>query len=282
MDALTIGLLLLAAVCHACWNLVLKRAAAREVVLWWSLILTVPLAVPVILGGGIPLRIWPLMAASVACQTGYYFSLARAYRHSDFSLVYPVARGAAPVLVLLWAALFLAERPKPAGLAGVAIILLGVVVVGGITRLRASGKSLQETGILAALQVAVFISGYTALDGAAVKGCNPLAYTACIYALTALAVTPLLARRPWHDLKLGWHRHAREILAIAVFSLAAYGLVLAAYSRGSVAYAAATREMNVVFGAFAGWQWLGEKMGAQRVLGACLIFAGILVVAVAG
>ncbi|BCM90732.1 hypothetical protein IAD21_02592 [Abditibacteriota bacterium] len=285
MDWISVTLLLAAAGCHALWNLRLKCCNDKNLVVWWSLIVLVPLAIPAVLSGGVPLKIWPLLLASVVCQAGYYHSLARAYQHGDFSLVYPVARGTAPALVLLWATLFLHERPHPAGLVGIFLIVIGVTVVGGLWRVLSRGlnqHTLKIESLSAAFLVGLFISGYSTLDGAAVKQCQPMAYTACIFAATALAVTPIMARRPWPQLRAGWLQNRFDIVAISVLSLLSYGLVLAVYSRGTVSYAAAGREISIVFGAIVGWRWLGEGLGATRVLGALLIFSGIATIAIWG
>ncbi|RYX85402.1 hypothetical protein EON83_05405 [bacterium] len=285
MDWILVGLLLAAACCHALWNLRLKCCNDKNLVVWWGLIILVPLAIPALLSGGIPLAVWPLLAASVACQACYYYSLAKAYQHGDFSLVYPVSRGTAPVLVLLWATLFLHERPQPTGLVGIGLIVVGVAVTGGLWQLLQGGASrpaLNTASLAAAFQVALFVSGYSTLDGAAVKQCQPLAYTACEFALTALAVTPLLARRPWPELRDGWMKNRFDIVFIACLSMLAYALVLVVYSRGTVSYASAGREISIVFGAFVGWRWLGEGLGATRVIGAMLIFSGIATIAIWG
>lgn len=116
----------------------------------------------------------PLLAASVLCQAGYYYSSVRAYEGGDFFLVYPVSRGTTPVLVMLWATLFLHEHPHPVGLLGILLIVLGVTITSGLWRLlhRAPTRGPLKIGSLnAAFLVALFISGYSTLDGAAVKRC---------------------------------------------------------------------------------------------------------------
>ena len=285
MDLVSVGLLLCAALCHALWNLRLKCCEDKNLVMWWSLVVLIPLAIPAVLSGGVPWKIWPLLAASIVCQAAYYYSLTRAYHISDFSLVYPVARGTAPIFVLVWATLFLNERPHPAGLLGILLIVIGVSVTGGfwqmLRRISRNGAS-KTQGLRAAFWVALCISAYSTLDGAAVKSCEPLAYTACVFALTALAVTPIFARRPWPELRAGWCNHRSDIFIIAGMSLLAYGLVLATYARGTVSYAAAGREVSIVFGAIAGWRYLGESLGGVRVFGALLIFCGIATIAIWG
>ncbi len=289
MDAISVGLLLAAAVCHAGWNLRLKKCDDKNLVAWWALVVTAPLALPALWSGGVPLSLWPFLLGSALCDAGYYYALTWASRDGDFSLVYPIARGTAPVFVLWWATLFLHERPQPAGLLGIFLIVVGVTIVGGFWQhLRATlqqnaqRSAVKIEGLRAAFLVALFISGYSTLDGAAVKHSEPMAYTAIMFALTALAVTPLFARRPVAQLLAGFRTYRNDILIIAPLSLLAYGLVLAVYSRGSVSYAAAGREVSIVFGALVGWRFLNESLGVVRVLGALLIFSGIATIAIWG
>jgi drug/metabolite transporter (DMT)-like permease len=77
-------------------------------------------------------------------------------------------------------------------------------------------------------------------------------------------------------------RHWLRITAVGVLTILSYMLVLQAYSLSRVSYVGAVREISIVFGALAGWLWLAEPFGATRVAGSALIFAGILVIAVAG
>ncbi len=180
---------------------------------------------------------------------------------------------------------FFARAPDPAGLLGIFLIVLGVAVAGDLWKFVGSAakrRAVKIEGLRAAFLVALFISGYSTLDGAAVKHSEPLAYTALMFALTALVVTPLFARRPVAELWAGLRTYRTDILLIAPLSLLAYGLVLAVYSRGSVSYAAAGREVSIVFGAFVGWRFMNEKLGGVRVLGAVLIFSGIATIAIWG
>ncbi len=61
-----------------------------------------------------------------------------------------------------------------------------------------------------------------------------------------------------------------------------YILVLQAFSMACVSYGGAIHEDYFVFAAFIGWRWLGEDLGAARIVDAALMFGGIMVIAVAG
>src|SRR5205823_1748666 len=130
-----LGLVLLAAALHAGWNLLVKRAADKQVFTWCALVVGTVCFAPFLLAGpALPPRAWPYVVASAVAEAAYFAALTRAYTNADFSLVYPLARGAAPALLAVWAALFLGERPGRAGLAGLALLLLGLVIVGGAAR----------------------------------------------------------------------------------------------------------------------------------------------------
>ena len=111
----------------------------------------------------------------------------------------------------------------------------------------------------------------------------PVPYTILIFALSALlAAGPLFYLRGARAILAEGRRSWRRIPLVAVFSLVSYMLVLRAYSIAPVAYAGAVREVSVVLAALAGWRLLGEGFGLSRLLGALLVFAGIVLIAVAG
>ena len=282
MPFFALVLLLAAAAVHAGWNVLVKQAREKDVFLWWAWLvgglagLALLPALP-----ALPRAAWPYVLASGLAEAGYSLALTRAYALGEFSQVYPLARGTAPALLALWAALFLGERPTPAGLIGLALLLLGLLVVGGLLgrpRRRAGGAAL-----LAALGVALAISIYSVIDGAAVQFAAPLPYTIAVFLATALALTPVMLRRyPPAALAAEWRANWPRILMAGALVLLGYAMVLAAYSAGRVGYAGAIREVSVVFAALIGWRWLGEGFGRTRIAGALLIFAGILVIAAAG
>lgn len=284
MSLLAIALLFISAVLHTTWNMLLKQAGEKYIATWWAVLAGSILFVPVLFFTGPPAReTWPLVLASVLMEVGYYAVLSAAYTDADFSLVYPMGRGAAPALIALWSVLFLGEHLTPAGLLGLGLIVAGLLVLGGSALLRRDGHRPPLRGILLALVLALFISIYSVIDGAAVKHTPAFAYTVSIFFLMPLFSTPLMLRRyGWQTLKNEWSAHRLRLAAIGVLSVGAYFLALSAYSFSLVSYSGAVREVSVVLGAFAGWKFLGERLGGLRVLGALVIFMGILVVALQG
>jgi drug/metabolite transporter (DMT)-like permease len=244
-----------------------------------------PLALPA-LWTAPPLRgVWPYARASAALEAGYFTTLAVAYGRGDFSLVYPLARGAAPLLLAVGAALVLHERPSPGGLAGLAVLAAGLALVGGASfwRRKHPGNPGGSRGAGWALGVALFIALYSLVDGAAVRRFPPVPYTLLVFALGALlAAPPLLLLRGARALGDEWRRSWRRIPVVGAFSLFSYILVLRAYQIAPVAYVGAVREVSIVLAALAGWRLLGEGFGPTRTVGALLVFTGIALIALLG
>jgi drug/metabolite transporter (DMT)-like permease len=280
-----LALLLAAAALHTGWNLLVKRAREKQMFTWWAMSAGALCCAPLLLvGEALPARAWPYLLASGLVQALYALLLARAYERADFSLVYPVARGAAPAFLALWAALFLGERPDLPGLAGLAVLVGGLVLIGaGAWWAGRRAASVGLSGLGAALGVACFISMYSIIDGMAVRSAPAVPYTVLVIAMSALFMGPVvIVRHGGPALVAELRANLWPILLVGVLTIVTYMLVLRAYAIAPVSYAGAIREVSVVFAALIGWRWLGEGFGLPRVLGACLIFAGILVLAVAG
>jgi len=285
MPLTALGLLLAAAMMHTTWNLLVKRAKEKQVFIWCSLIAGTIIFSPLLLTSPLFLvSTWPYLISSALVEVIYYITLIRAYENGDFSLVYPMARGAAPAFLLIWATFFLGERPRFFGLMGIALLVFGLIIVGGKTwwTLRKT-SGFGKSALALALGVACCISIYTAIDGAAVHHVSPLPYTVLVIALAALFITPAVVKRYGNDaIADEWRANWLRITLVGLFTLLAYMLALKAYTIARVSYAGAVREISVVFAAFVGWRWLGESFGAIRLVGALFIFAGILVIAFAG
>jgi drug/metabolite transporter (DMT)-like permease len=285
MPILPLGLLVLSALLHAGWNLLLKNSDKKYIMIWWALLLGSLLGLPIlILHWPIPARIWPYAVASALIETIYDATLSAAYNKEDFSLVYPIARGGAPALLGLWAILFLRERPSLAGIIGLLILTVGLMIVGSSKWWSQRGKRIgSAAGIGLACLVALMISIYSVVDGAAVTLMDAASYTVLVFLLNALFVIPVITRLYGRKAILDVGRkHWRQVTAIGFLDIGSYMLVLIAFTLAPVVYAGAVREISIVFGALAGWLWLKESFGRIRVIGATIIFAGILTILLAG
>lgn len=284
MPITIIGLLLCSALMHAGWNLLVKRAREKIVFTWLALTVGFVGFSPMLaFVSHLPPRAWPYVLFSTLFEVAYFFTLTRAYDHSDFSLVYPIARGAAPGLLAFWSAFFLGEMPRPGGFMGLALLLLGLIIVGGAQWLRGDRRAISLGGIGLALAVATCISLYSVIDGGAVRFAPPLTYAVVVQGFIALTSAPIvIARYGPRMMTAEWRANWPRIVPTGLFSLMTYTLVLFAFAHSRVSYAGAVREVSIVFAALIGWQFLGERFGPIRTIGALMIFAGIFMIAIAG
>ncbi len=283
MPPYAIALLFFSAILHTTWNLLLKQSDDKYISTWWAVFAGSVIFLPLLFFTGLPAReTWTLLIASVVVEVVYYGLLSYAYNDSDFSLVYPLARGTAPALIALWSILFLGETPTSGGFTGLIIVILGLIIVGS-SGLFYSQKKPHLKGIVLALVIALLISIYSVIDGAAVKMTAAFPYAILVFFLAPAITSPLVMKRyGWRRLHSSWNVNRRRLFAIGLLTVFAYLLALAAYSIAPVSYSGAIREVSVVLGAFAGWKILGETMGKQRLLGSVVLFIGILVIALFG
>ena len=278
-----IGLLLVSAALHTTWNLLLKQGGERYMATWWAMLVGSALFLPALFFTGLPAHVtWVMMFISAFFEAAYFVVLAYAYNDADFSLVYPLARGSAPALIALWSVLFLREKLTAGGVVGIVILIAGLMIVGASGWFRMDGRP-HWRGILPALLVALCISIYTVIDGAAVKLTSPIAYAALIYFVSSAYMTPfIVSRHGWLSLKEEFRAHGGRLASIGALIVTAYFMALWAYRISAVSYAGGIREVGIVMGAVAGWRFLGEKFGSWRIFGSVVIFSGILVIAVFG
>lgn len=286
MPTSAVLLLITSAVMHALWNLLLKQSEIKYVAMNWQVLLGGAAAFIALFFTGLPPReMWPFAAASAILETIYFLLLVYAYSDHDFSLIYPIARGAAPAFVVIWAAAILAEIPTTGGMVGIALIVAGMVIIGSTTLLNNREGKLHLKGIFLAISVAFIISVYTIVDGVAVKT-HPdfaLPYALVMFTGVPLLTTPFMLRRFGQDsFAQAWRGQRWRLILGGALGVVAYTTALFAYSYAPLNYSEAVREVSVVIGAFFGWRFLGEKMGGYRLLGAGVIFAGISLIAIFG
>jgi drug/metabolite transporter (DMT)-like permease len=282
MTPFSLVLVLVAACLHTGWNILLKRAENRQFVGWWAMLVGAMLFSPlIVIAWPLPPAVWPYLIASAIVEAAYMLLLSKAYSQADFSLVYPIARGTAPALLTLWSILFLGDQLSAGGILGLSLILAGLIAIGvGHWWAQRSQATVQWVGIALALSVALTISVYSAIDAAAVRIADPLAYNALVFAATWLTQAPIMLIRYGIRPAVAAMQHEwRRIVPIGVLMLATYMLVLVAYATSTASYVGAIREISIVLAALVGWRWLGEGFGRLRMLGACLTFCGIVAIA---
>jgi drug/metabolite transporter (DMT)-like permease len=268
--------LIFAALLHAGWNALVRRDDDRNAA-------AMAVAAGGVVVGLVLVPLLPAMAATAApyvigssfIHVVYYALIARAYRHGDLSVAYPVMRGLAPLLTSIAAAIFI-ERPGGIVLAGVAVVAVGIVSLG------IDGLRRRHRGLAAPLANAFVIAGYTLVDGLGARASGaPETYVAWIligglvtvafqFAMQGGAAAGRLASR--------W----QLALASGIMSYGAYGIALWAMTIAPIGAVAAIRESSVLFATALGSVMLHEKFGAVRWVAALLVVAGLTLVKVGG
>jgi drug/metabolite transporter (DMT)-like permease len=284
MPILALALLISSAILHALWNLLLKQSQEKYLAMGWQVIISSIFSIFAILITGLPPRsMWLFVLISMILEAIYFGLLSFAYNDHDFSLVYPVARGTAPALVAVWTALFLREIPSTGGFIGIFLVVCGLVIIGATSLFQNHTKQPQFRGIAIALSIALVISIYTLVDGFAVKHGPALQYGLSLFILIPVLTTPLIVQHyGLNPMVKAFRAQPGRLILVGILGIVAYLFALFAYSIAPVNYSEAIREVSVVIGAFAGWYFLGEKLGKIRILGAVVIFAGIVMIAIFG
>ncbi len=276
MDPFIFTLVLLAAVFHASWNALMKSGGDKLVM--QTLIILAPslIGLPALLF--LPALAWeavPWLMLSTLLHFTYYGLLVSAYKHGDLSLVYPIARGSAPLLVAV-GAWFLAGENKTAGeLLGVAIVSLGIFSLAW----RKKGTPLREgdskLAVPLALLTGLSIASYTLTDGLGVRvSGDAYTYIAWLFALEGL---PLLAFTCWRRrgrIRQSFQPYLAKGLSGGLVAGSAYGIVIWALSIAPMAQVVALRETSVLFAAAMGCFLLREPFGHKRIAAAGLVAGG--------
>jgi uncharacterized membrane protein len=268
-----------AAFLHATWNVLLAGARDSEAATAVATLCGVALLAPVaLITGGVSDAALPFAATSAVLHVGYLALLARAYQGGEVSVVYPVSRGSAPVLVLVFGALFLSEAASTGAVLGVFAISAGVFLVGARRETSAMRQKLDKPprrDLLFGLAIALTIAAYTLVDAEGVDHAQAPAYLFLLLAPSSVvyAAGLALSGRP-----LRAELSPRAFLTGA-FIVGAYGSVLAALRLADAAPVAAVRESSVVIAALLAAVFLHERVDRRRLSGALLVFAGVAAIA---
>ncbi|MFG2128603.1 EamA family transporter [Streptomyces sp. NPDC048751] len=265
---------LVAAVTHAGWNALAHRITDKLV------------GFTLIAGGGTLIglatapfvafpaaRAWPYLLGSAVIHIAYYALLMRSFRLGDFGQAYPIARGSAPLVVTVLAALFAHEVPDGWAAAGIALSCAGLT---GVALWGLRGQRPDWAAIGAALATGMTIAAYTVVDGLGVRASgSATGYIAWLMAVEGLALPTYAVWRWRGDTVARLRPFAAVGLLGAALSVAAYGLVLWAQTRAELAPVAALRESSIIVGAIIGAVFFKERFGAPRIVAAGLLVVGI-------
>jgi drug/metabolite transporter (DMT)-like permease len=263
-----------AAVLHAIWNALAKSVddqlvgfAVLDLAAGLLALAVIPFVAPPASAA------WPFMAVSVVLHTAYQGFLLSGYRLGDLNQVYPIARGTAPLAVAVIAVPAAGERLGALGLVGLLAVAAGLIGLAGV---RPTGEG-RGPAVRFAFATGLVIAAYTVVDGLGVRRAGGAAgYAAWLLVADALPVPAYALVRRADRLRAAWASTWRPASLGGALSLAAYGIVLWAQTRGALAAVAALRETSVIAAALIGATVFGEGFGRRRVVAAAVVATGVV------
>lgn len=267
MNLSIVAMVLGAAILHAAWNALLKNDRDDR----FRAITVMSVASGAISFACVPFcsfpawGAWPALLLSAGFHVAYNLALVFAYRYGDLGQVYPVARGASPVLIALAAAFIAGEHLHGMSIAGVVLVSIGIASLSRGWMAQASWR-----GLAAALATGALIAAYSVTDGIGGRLSGvPAGYAAWLFAIDAVPM-PLIYWfwRGWPARLVERSRASLLSLVGGAVSLLAYAIVIYAASIAPMGIVSALRETSVVFAAFIGRFFLAERLSFAR-LGSC-------------
>ncbi|MFP6695917.1 MAG: EamA family transporter [Alphaproteobacteria bacterium] len=274
MSGMLFALVLGTALMHATWNAIVKVVADRLVSLTLVNFTHSLIALAFLPFVGLPApESWPYLIASLVIHQAYYAGLVMQYRFGDLGQVYPLARGASPLIVAAVAWAWAGEALAPGALLAILLITGGTLSLAMI----GWGQGSHRQAVTWAMFTALCIAGYSLADGFGGRASGqPLAYIVWLFLLDGLPMVFLLPwRRSRAQLSASLGRHWRQGLIGGVLSTTAYGIVIWVMSQAPLAMVTALRETSVIAAALIGAYILKEPFGARRILAACAVALGV-------
>ena len=286
MSALALIIVLAAALLHAGWNFLAKKSKKKMAFIWWFLLIATIGYLPMFL------YFWPRYAVSPAgwaciVATGilhalYFWFMGGAYERGDLSLVYPLSRGSGPLLVPILAIIFLQEQLSLAGILGITLVILGVYFIHlksfSVVAVTEPFRALGGSASVWALCTGGTIAGYSLVDKVGVGLVYPPIYIYLMFVISLLLLSPYVLAKQRAALKLEWLVNKGPVLIDGFLVLFTYLMILFAFRLSKVSYVVAAREVSIVFSAFLGIIWLKEQNAPQKITGAALIAAGVVLI----
>lgn len=279
MWLLPLALVVCSAGLHASWNLIVKSEDDKLFTGWLTVLTPCLILCPALFFTGLPPReAWPFLLGSGILEALYVLALTRAYTYGDLSVVYPVARGLAPVFVAVAAPVALGERLSPPAILGIVLVGGGIAWLGFSARRSATSVP----ALLWAVTTAGLIASYSIVDKLGVSRSHPLAYIIILFGWTSAILTPyVIHRRGLRRMGGLWRLRWGILVTGGLLSFGAYLLVLIAMRLTQVSYIAALRESSVVIATVLGWRVLKESFGARRLAASAVVTLGLFLLVLA-
>ncbi|MBW2059485.1 MAG: EamA family transporter [Deltaproteobacteria bacterium] len=286
MTGYALGIVLVSAFFHSCWNYLAKRSGKKIVFIWWFLLSSLVLYVPMLLYYwsriSIPRTGWVFVAATGGLHFLYFFFLGGAYERGDLSLVYPLARGSAPLFVSLSAPLLIGEELSALGGLGILTVVAGIYIIHLRSFSKASFaeplRAIRGEVSLWALSTGGTISAYSIVDKVGVNLVHPPVYIYLMFLISWLMLSPFVLLGHRRQVAIEWQTNKVTILLVSILIMASYLMILFAFQIAKVSYVVAAREASILFSVLLGVLQLNEKQGLQKTVGAAFIAMGVVLI----
>lgn len=275
MTAGLLGLVLMAAILHASWNAMLKGGSDRAWTMTVMQMTTLAASAAVLPFLPLPATAsWPWLLGGALTHAGYRVSLVRAFGQGDLGEIYPISRGASPIMVTAGAAMVDGERPGWLVLAGVLLNSVGIIALR-----RAGARRLPATALAAALMTAAFTACYTVVDGTGARlAGSALSFIVWLFFLGGLGTVGWNLLHRQGTARPAYRETIRAVIG-GLISMGAYGCVIWASAHGVMGAVSALRETSVIFAALIGRIFLNERLGAHRLICCLVVAAGCACIA---
>jgi len=268
-----VAAVLLSALLHAGWNALLRNSTDRSWAVGWIGVSTMIVCAPLLPFVGWPASVWPLMLVSSAFHVVYLLLLAQAYRHSELSFAYPIARGSSPMLVTIGGLLIASEHPSPLQAAGTVAVVLGIVALG------LDSQAWDQAGFRVALAIGVVIAAYTVIDGIAVRRSGmPTQYNLWCFSLYGLTMLLIQLKTRGAKALAGDPKQIGLVFGGGVISVVAYAIVTWAMVHAPMGMVSALRETSTLFAALLGFLFLKERFSWKKLAFCSSIAAGAVII----
>jgi drug/metabolite transporter (DMT)-like permease len=278
METFVFLAVLFAAACHAGWNALIKVGldplSTTTLISVGSGIVALAFS-PFV--GAPAWAAWPWLVASVVIHLVYFASLIESYRTGDLGQVYPIARGSAPLMTAAATSIFVGEKLSALGWTGIFVLVAGVLLLSA-----RGGRHLAEIDRRAigfALFTAMTICAYSVVDGSGARlSANPNAYSVWLFIGIAVVMVPYALYRDGRDVIPAMQRFWLRGFAGGGLQVLSYGIAIWAMTVAPIAIVATLRETSVLFGALIAVVVLKEPLRAVRIVAACLIVCGLVLI----
>jgi drug/metabolite transporter (DMT)-like permease len=268
-----LAIVLLAALLHALWNALVKVSGDRAVTL--GLVATGHFVPALALLPFVPVPVaaaFPFIIASTVIHWAYYFFLNISYRFGDLSLIYPIARGTAPVMVALGAIIWADEFLSVWAWIGILTVSAGIMILAAV-------RYADKRGIGAALLNSAIIAIYSVVDGIGIRVSGaPVGYVVWLFAAEIFVALFVLGLRRNRLREIGQKALLLGLAGGAISGLA-YGLALFTKTLAPIGIVSAVRETSVIFAALIGVVWLREGPARRRLVAASVVALGVMILA---